>query len=201
MATFITEEEYHVAHGHRKRFRWQKRTKYTPGPLQWRSVILVQEEPRFDTRRSTTVPIRYDIHWYLECGHRVLPSKKNPYAPWPESRELADPETTQVLCTSCQNALATREEERYKEYYWEDSHKHREMACRVCRQCVVCKGHKQGCIQESRDFLMEMIWECLVLHDMEDDDRDQLKDTIQSLIDSMDRPSLKKAWEPYNDHD
>lgn len=156
-----TEEEFHEERGHKRRYRWRTRSIHHNGPPQPRRVIVVEQQPRWDNKFSVTIPKSYSYWWHLECGHRVLPQRSigfgNHWAPYPEGYQ--DPETAVIYCGTCQRALDTWSEERYREYYWEDGHKCYQHLCRSCRQCLIDKGHKPRCLEGTREYLMECIWE------------------------------------------
>lgn len=188
--------------GHKRRYRWRTRRVRHDGPRQPRHVAVVEIEERFDPKFSVTIPKHYHYKWWLECGHRTLPATRmdadSRALRYSDPARYEDPETYIVYCVACQRALDTWEEERYKEYYWEAPHKEH-MFCPSCRACLICRSHAKNCLEPTREYLMECIFECIssIRNEIDDIQRDELYSNVRAVVDTLTKRQLGEAIQPY----
>lgn len=205
IVTLENEDVFHAREGHKRRYHWRTRRIRHDGPPQRRSVAVVQITEVFDPKFSVTIAKHHHYHWWLECGHRTLrPSRIDSDSRalrYSDPARYEDPETYIAYCGPCQRALDTWEEQRYKEYYWDDNHVCSNMTCRSCRQCLECKGHKRGCLEQTREYLMECIFECSseIWAELDHPERDTLHKNVRGLVDVLTSKQLSEAIEPYVD--
>ena len=194
------EEEWHKQQGHKKKWRWHKSKRWVSGPNQTKELVLVTKTPRYDSNFSTTVPKSWSEKWYLECGHSIMPIKKNPYAAtWNERKETVDPHTVteKQFCSTCTHFAGHWEETKTKQYYWEEKHSHSakeafNWMCNDCGLCIICQGHKPKCLGPSREYLQECLHEqCGAPRD--DNFSDGYWDIMKSLIDLLTPEQLNEA--------
>lgn len=186
----VNVDEEHERAGHKRRFHWRERKQWIDGPYVKRKVALVVLTEVWDKNKSVTVPARYHEKWFLECGHQILPVRKNMFAAtWAERNEKADPNEVEEWCEPCRRKTGYFKVERYREFYWDDGHVCSADTCHSCGACIVCKGHSSKCLEPIRDMLMEQV--------MEPKSRDDLWDNVSALLSVMTRKQLGECLEVY----
>lgn len=219
---FVSEDEHAKSIGAKRKFHWRERKIYKDGKPVVRRVAVVWRRPIWEVstywRREQhqgfvpwqylywwLTPKLYNEKWILECGHIILPQRNIGSSMFDKDAYLK-PDDYEHWCTSCRNETAEVTVERYKDYYWDyhtAENPHKSISCNECGACSICQDHVGKCKQPWREWLLEIIWDEIGLVNYSDEEfqreREKVHDTIQSLLQVMNKEALKEVTSWYNE--